>query len=79
MQRGCDPLILAFEDQDQKIAAFRSSYITPVGADECNEAAIFDLAFEDQDQKIAAFRSAYTGAVGQAVAAMAWRRWCTSR
>ena len=64
MQRGCDPLILDFEDQGQKIAAFRSSYTIPAEADECNEAAIFDLAFEDQDQKIAAFRSSYTIPVG---------------
>ncbi|VEF10245.1 Uncharacterised protein [Pseudomonas fluorescens] len=64
MQRGCDLSILDFDDQDQKIAAFRSSYTTPVGADECNEAAIFDLDFEDQDQKIAAFRSSYTTSVG---------------
>jgi hypothetical protein len=46
VQRGCDLLIL--EDQDQKIAAFGSSYANRtahtwrvVGAVECNEAAIF--------------------------------------
>jgi hypothetical protein len=36
----------------------------PVGADECNEAAIFPLPIEaeaiEQDQKIAGFASSYT-------------------